>query len=101
MGRQRDRTTGRLISDPVRFPSGMRYLARYMHARGLNFGIYEDFGTKTCAGFPGSLGYLKLDAMTFADWEVDYLKLDGCNVDTDLMPKGELKNLKTASGALR
>lgn len=31
-----------------------------MHARGLNFGIYEDYGTKTCAGFPGSYGYLQV-----------------------------------------
>ncbi|KAK6011065.1 hypothetical protein OSTOST_23861 [Ostertagia ostertagi] len=82
MGRQRDRATGKLTADPIRFPSGMHNLARYMHVRGLKFGIYEDFGTKTCAGFPGSLGHLQLDANTFAEWEVDYLKLDGCNVDT-------------------
>ncbi|KHJ94675.1 hypothetical protein OESDEN_05397 [Oesophagostomum dentatum] len=88
MGRERDRASGRLVADPIRFPSGMRNLARYMHARGLKFGIYEDYGTKTCAGFPGSYGYLKVDADTFAEWEVDYLKLDGCNIDTDLMPKG-------------
>ncbi|KAK5977781.1 Alpha-galactosidase [Trichostrongylus colubriformis] len=88
MGRNRDPATGRLIADPYRFPSGMHNLARYMHARGLKFGIYEDFGTKTCAGFPGSLGHLQLDANTFAEWEVDYLKLDGCNVDTSLMPAG-------------
>lgn len=59
-----------------------------MHDRGLRFGIYEDYGTKTCAGFPGSLGYIQLDAQTFADWDVDYLKLDGCNVDTRMMPVG-------------
>ncbi|KAK6061342.1 hypothetical protein COOONC_00996 [Cooperia oncophora] len=88
MGRERDRTTGKLVADPYRFPSGMHNLARYMHARGLKFGIYEDFGTKTCAGFPGSLGHLQVDANTFAEWEVDYLKLDGCNVDTSLMPEG-------------
>ncbi|KAK6013331.1 hypothetical protein OSTOST_21383 [Ostertagia ostertagi] len=107
MGRQRDRATGKLTADPIRFPSGMHNLARYvsrlhiqkrsselvtecllqMHVRGLKFGIYEDFGTKTCAGFPGSLGHLQLDANTFAEWEVDYLKLDGCNVDTALMPQ--------------
>ncbi|ETN78060.1 alpha-galactosidase [Necator americanus] len=88
MGREREKSSGRLIANTTRFPSGIQNLSRYMHARGLNFGIYEDYGTKTCAGFPGSYGYLKIDAETFAEWEVDYLKLDGCNIDTDLMPKG-------------
>uniref|UniRef100_A0A0M3HM70 Alpha-galactosidase n=1 Tax=Ascaris lumbricoides TaxID=6252 RepID=A0A0M3HM70_ASCLU len=61
-----------------------------MHQRGLKLGIYEDYGTKTCAGFPGSYGYLKIDAQTFAEWKVDYLKLDGCNVDIRLMAQGRL-----------
>lgn len=26
----------------------------------------------------GSEGYLQKDAQTFAEWEVDYLKMDGC-----------------------
>lgn len=49
-----------------------------VHSRGLKFGIYGDYGTNTCAGYPGSLEYLEIDAKTFAEWEVDYLKLDGC-----------------------
>ncbi|CAI4222831.1 unnamed protein product [Auanema sp. JU1783] len=87
MGRERD-ANGRLVSDPERFPSGMKNLAKYMHDRRLTFGIYEDYGTKTCAGFPGSYNFLKIDAQTFADWDVDYLKLDGCNIELDLMPIG-------------
>lgn len=59
-----------------------------MHRRGLKLGIYGDYGTKTCAGYPGSLNYLKMDADTFASWNVDYLKLDGCNVDIRRMPQG-------------
>lgn len=54
----------------------------------MKFGIYADYGTKTCGGYPGSLNYLDIDAQTFADWEVDYLKFDGCNVDTDEMEEG-------------
>ncbi|VDM64157.1 unnamed protein product [Angiostrongylus costaricensis] len=88
MERERDKDSGRLLPDRYRFPNGMHALSRYMHARGLKFGIYGDYGTKTCAGFPGSLGHLKVDAETFAQWEVDYLKLDGCNVDTALMRQG-------------
>ena len=49
-----------------------------IHSKGLKLGIYEDFGTHTCAGYPGTEYYLQMDAQTFADWEVDFLKLDGC-----------------------
>ena len=35
-------------------------------------------GHKTCQGFPGSLGHLETDAKTFAEWGVDYVKMDGC-----------------------
>ena len=50
-----------------------------MHSKGLKLGIYEDIGTKTCAGFPGSEGHFEIDAQTFADWGVDMVKFDGCN----------------------
>ncbi|KAK6017042.1 hypothetical protein OSTOST_17471 [Ostertagia ostertagi] len=92
MGRARDWYTGKLIADPLRFPSGMLNLARYMHYRGLKFGIYENLGTVSCVGFPGSWGHLQVDANTFAEWEVDYLKLDGCYVNPSLMPVGKVSS---------
>lgn len=49
-----------------------------IHAKGLKFGIYEDYGNYTCAGYPGILGYLQQDADLFASWDVDFVKLDGC-----------------------
>jgi len=50
-----------------------------VHARGLKLGLYADIGTLTCAGYPGSLHHIYLDAATFASWGVDMLKVDGCN----------------------
>ena len=47
------RQGGRLVADPQRFPSGIRALSDYVHARGLKFGIYGDAGALTCAGYPG------------------------------------------------
>lgn len=69
----------------------------------MKFGIYEDYGNFTCAGYPGVIGHLStgknktilyikslfildainldilyIDAATFASWDVDYVKLDGC-----------------------
>jgi alpha-galactosidase len=72
---------GNLVPDPARFPSGIKALADYVHARGLKFGIYTSAGTKTCntAGFPGGLGHEQQDANLFASWGVDYLKYDNCN----------------------
>jgi alpha-galactosidase len=64
--------------DPDRFPSGMKALGDYLHSLGLLFGIYTSAGTYTCEGFPGSLGNEELDAQTFAEWGVDYLKYDNC-----------------------
>ncbi|XP_044185754.1 alpha-N-acetylgalactosaminidase-like isoform X1 [Thunnus albacares] len=70
---------GRLQPDPKRFPGGILKLSRYLHDRGLKLGIYGDMGTHTCGGYPGTpLDKIKIDAQTFADWEVDMLKFDGC-----------------------
>lgn len=51
-----------------------------VHNLGLKIGVYSDAGTATCAGFPGSLGNENIDAATFNDWGIDYLKYDNCNV---------------------
>lgn len=34
----------------------------------MKFGLYEDYGTKTCAGYPGVIDHMELDANTFAEW---------------------------------
>lgn len=51
---------GLLQPDAARFPSGIKALADYVHSKGLKFGIYEDYGNYTCAGYPGILGHLKV-----------------------------------------
>ncbi|OQV16461.1 Alpha-N-acetylgalactosaminidase [Hypsibius exemplaris] len=80
-------SNGFLIADPERFPSGIPFLSDYIHSVGLKFGIYEDIGTKTCGGYPGIEGYEKQDMQTFADWGVDYVKLDGCYKDPNTFPQ--------------
>jgi len=73
---------GNIIADAKRFPSGMKALAGYVHAKGLKFGLYSDAGTMTCQGRPGSRGYEYQDARQYAAWGVDYLKFDWCNTST-------------------
>lgn len=78
MALERD-ADGNLQADPVRFPHGIKYLADYMHKRGLKIGLYSSAGTKTCAGWPASLDHEEADAKMFAKWEIDFLKYDNCN----------------------
>lgn len=82
---------GRLQPDPDRFPYGIKNLSDYIHSKGLKFGIYADYGTKTCGGYPGSIDHLKIDADTFAEWEVDYLKFDGCYSDWIFIDRGYIE----------
>jgi alpha-galactosidase len=72
-------SSGHLVPDPAKFPDGIKGTADYVHSLGLKLGIYEDAGTATCAGYPGSLGHETTDAQSFASWGVDYLKYDNCN----------------------
>jgi alpha-galactosidase len=76
-------SNGIIVPDPSSFPHGMKYVADYVHSKGLKFGIYTDRGTKTCAGRPGSEGYETKDAQTYASWGVDYLKEDSCYASGD------------------
>jgi alpha-galactosidase len=67
-----------LMPNLTKFPRGMAIVADELHALGLGFGMYSDAGRYTCGGYAGSLGYETIDAQTFADWGVDYLKYDNC-----------------------
>ncbi|HKN52746.1 MAG TPA: alpha-galactosidase, partial [Amycolatopsis sp.] len=71
---------GKLEPNHTTFPHGIKALADYMHERGLKLGIYTSAGTQTCQKtMPGGLDHEDVDAQTFADWGVDYLKYDNCN----------------------
>jgi len=86
---------GFIHEDPEKFPSGMKALADYLHARGLKFGIYSDAGTNTCACYAGSLGHEYQDAYTYAQWGVDYLKYDWCYT-SNINPKGAYALMRNA-----
>jgi alpha-galactosidase len=62
----------------VKFPHGIKYVADYVHSKGLKFGIYTAPGASSCAGFTGSKGFEEIDINTFAEWGVDFIKLDWC-----------------------
>ncbi|GLZ58547.1 MULTISPECIES: glycoside hydrolase family 27 protein [Micromonospora] len=79
-------SSGNIQGDPGRFPSGMKALGDYLHARNLKFGLYQVPVDKTCAqyfgsypGATGSRGHEVQDARQFAAWGVDFLKYDWCS----------------------
>ncbi|XP_050356749.1 alpha-N-acetylgalactosaminidase-like isoform X2 [Nymphalis io] len=82
---------GRLVPDKERFPHGMKYIADYIHKRGLKFGMYTNIADVTCMGYPGSRGHFQTDAKMFAEWDVDYLKVDGCFVTEDYLKTAYIK----------
>eukprot|EP00049_Salpingoeca_infusionum_P006579 m.108745 g.108745 ORF g.108745 m.108745 type:complete len:425 (+) comp13354_c0_seq2:163-1437(+) len=97
---------GDIQPDPDRFPSGMKAVADWLHAKGLKFGLYTSMGTSTCnkggrpRDIPGSFGHYKEDAATFARWGMDYVKVDWCGgglIDSKVQHT-ELSNALNATG---
>lgn len=88
-----------IIPDPIKFPSGIKTLADYVHSKGLKLGIYSDAAPLTCAGYTASLGFEEQDAKTFASWGIDYLKYDYCNAPEDVVTAQT--RYKTMADALR
>lgn len=79
---------GKILAHPVRFPSGMKSLAEYIHSKGLKAGIYTDAGSNTCASFwdhdtigagMGLFGHDEQDLQQYlVEWDYDFLKVDWC-----------------------
>ena len=69
---------GQLTYNATKFPSGIKAFGDYLHSLNLTFGLYTSSGPATCQGYPGSWQHEAEDALTFASWGVDYLKLDSC-----------------------
>ncbi|OJJ33267.1 hypothetical protein ASPWEDRAFT_43343 [Aspergillus wentii DTO 134E9] len=77
---------GSVTWNETTFPSGFPALGRWLHERGLLFGVYEDSGVKLCGSPPdqvGSLYHEEEDATTFAEWDIDALKYDNCFSDAE------------------
>jgi alpha-galactosidase len=96
----RDDHPGDLEPDPVKFPHGIKYVADYLHARGLKLGIYSGGDKMTCAGFTGSLGHEEQDAATFASWGVDFLKYDTCCTGDFWPPRPDEDGMRSIQTAM-
>jgi len=72
------RHNGTIDADPTRFPSGLRAFSEYVHAKNMSFGVYTSQSEVTCQARPGSWEHEALDAKTYCDADVDYIKIDHC-----------------------
>ena len=75
--RQRD-SSGNIVPDPQKFPTGMGGFSKSLKAKGVGLGIYTAHGNLTCQRFPGSLGHEKQDAALYKEWGVSFVKNDWC-----------------------
>ena len=93
--RERDKN-GRLVENFEKFPSGIKALADYIHGLGLKFGMYSCAGILTCAEYPASFDKEFIDAQTFADFGVDFLKYDFCHFPQNADPKAHYNRMSMA-----
>lgn len=70
-----------VLQPNAKFPD-MKALADYVHSKGLKLGIYSSPGPRTCGRYEGSYGQEELDAKTWAEWGIDYLKYDWCSASS-------------------
>lgn len=74
--------SGFLQGELDHFPNGMKPVVDYVHSKGLTFGLYTCAGFHTCVGGrPGSKDNWEKDAAVFAEWGVDWVKMDNCNTE--------------------
>lgn len=81
-------STGKLIVNVSKFPSGMKASVDYIHSKGLKAGIYTDAGKNTCGSVydndiygigVGIFGHIQQDCNTFfKEWKYDFIKVDWC-----------------------
>jgi len=88
--------TGFLYGEKDHWPNGMKPVIDYAHSKGLTFGLYTCAGSKTCVGGrPGSKDHWDQDAAVFAEWGVDWVKMDWCNTK-GMDPKTTYSTMSTA-----
>ena len=77
-GRGHRAANGDLMVTNTYWPDGMKYVADYVHSKGLFMGGYSDIGSPGY-GSPAQIGmyaYYQHDADQFASWGWDFIKID-------------------------
>ncbi len=72
----------------------MKLLADYAHSKGLKLGIYSSPGAYTCGKKIGSLDFEQVDARTWGDWGIDFLKYDWCSYASIIPENNRIEYMK-------
>ncbi|KAI7219458.1 putative alpha-galactosidase [Hortaea werneckii] len=97
---------GSITYDASAFPDGIMPISRAAREMGFVFGLYTDQGVHSCDTIvpgrrSGSLGYERVDAEMFAQWEVGYMKVDNCYIVADEnAPKDPRRDFPSRFGAM-
>ena len=73
----RDPATGKLQWNGA-YPDGIKGFTDKLKTMGLKYGIYGANSGVTCGVNPGQLYHEDIDAQTYVDWGVSYVKSDNC-----------------------
>ena len=89
------RIDDKITNEEDKFPSGFKSLAKYIHDKDLKFGMYNDIGTNLCAGANvGTCGYEEIDAKSYVEWDIDFIKVDNCYYPWDNATFSDAKNAR-------
>lgn len=101
--------TGRLKTNPTRFPNGLKVVSDYIHSKGLKAGIYSDAGSSTCGSMYNNdvlsvnVGFYRHDQQDadyyFKENEFDFIKVDYCGGDK--LSLNEQERYTAISNAIR
>jgi len=90
------RADGQLTTNLERYPGGLRGLGDTIHKRGLKYALYTDAGTRSCStAMPGTKDHEHEDMRQFAEWRVDYIKIDWTEIGIDSEASCYVRNLWT------
>lgn len=81
---------GELIENKTTWPNGLKAFGAELRSHGMALGVYTCVGPKTCGGCIASQGHEDQDVKTFAEWGVEYLKVDSCS--RNCTPAAGIKN---------
>jgi hypothetical protein len=111
----RDKTTGKLLIHPQRFPNGLKPVVDHIHSKGLKAGIYSDAGYNTCGSYHGGdktgvgVGLYQHDQqdadLFFKELGFDFIKVDFCGGDpihnSDKLKLDEEARYKAIAAAIK
>ena len=66
---------GNQVANPQKFPNGFKAVADFIHSLNMSSGLYTAKGPTTCAGFAASCQHEAQDALQWASWGIDYVKV--------------------------